>query len=85
MRGQGSAFGPLVALEAIGRGHKIALADLAAGAAVIKFGVRIGHTTQTVTRGAWMHLHNVASDFDERSGAFELHDGTPSDTASAYV
>jgi len=71
--------------EKIARGHKIALKDIAANEAVIKFGVRIGHATQAIPRGAWVHLHNLASDLDERSGTLDLHSGAPTDTSSAYV
>lgn len=81
----GAGDGEVLALEKISRGHKIALRDIAAGEAVIKFGVRIGHATQPVKRGAWIHLHNLASDLDERSGTLNLHSGVPTDTASAYV
>ncbi len=76
---------PLAAREPIGRGHKIALRDIAAGAAMIKFGVRIGHATQAIPRGAWVHLHNLASDIDTRSGTLDLHSGAPTDTGRAYV
>ncbi|HVU24144.1 MAG TPA: UxaA family hydrolase [Opitutus sp.] len=76
---------PLVSLEAIARTHKIAVADLAPGAAILKFGVRIGHATRPIARGAWVHLHNLASDLDERSGTLDLHTGAPTDTSSAYV
>ncbi|HKW29489.1 MAG TPA: UxaA family hydrolase, partial [Verrucomicrobiae bacterium] len=55
-------------LEKISRGHKVALKDLSAGDPVIKFGARIGHSTKPIARGAWVHLHNLASDVDERSG-----------------
>ena len=72
-------------LEKIERGHKVALRDIAASEAVIKFGVRIGHATQPIRRGNWVHLHNLASDLDERSGSLDLHSGAPTDTASAYV
>ena len=72
-------------LEKIERGHKAALCDIAANEAVIKFGVRIGHATQPIQRGAWIHLHNLASDLDERSGSLDLRSGAPTDTASAYV
>src|SRR5262245_43304193 len=75
----------VVATEPVSRGHKIALQDIAAGAAIVKFGVRIGHATKPIARGAWVHLHNLASDLDERSGTLELHSGAPTDTASAYV
>jgi altronate dehydratase small subunit len=75
----------VTATEKISRGHKIALTDLASGSAVIKFGVRIGHAAQPIQRGAWVHLHNLVSDLDERSGTLDLHSGAPTDTASAYV
>jgi altronate hydrolase/altronate dehydratase small subunit len=72
-------------LEKIERGHKVALRDIAANEAVVKFGVRIGHATRHVAPGAWVHLHNLASDLDDRSGTLDLHSGAPTDTASAYV
>jgi altronate dehydratase small subunit len=81
----GAAQGEIHASENISRGHKIALHDIAADEAVIKFGVRIGHATQPIRRGAWVHLHNLASDLDERSSTLDLHSGAPTDTASAYV
>jgi altronate dehydratase small subunit len=73
------------ATESITRGHKLALRDIATSEAVIKFGVRIGHATQPIKQGAWVHLHNLASDLDERSGTLDLHSGAPTDTSSAYV
>jgi altronate dehydratase small subunit len=81
----GATPGPLQLLEPISRGHKVALKEIAAGEAVIKFGVSIGHATQLIRRGAWVHLHNLASDLDIRSGTLDLHSGAPTDTASAYV
>ena len=72
-------------IEPIERGHKVALRDIAANESVIKFGVRIGSATQPIIRGAWVHLHNLASDLDERSGSLDLHSGVPTDTSSAYV
>jgi len=72
-------------LEKIELGHKVALRDIAVGEAIVKFGARIGHASRAINRGAWVHLHNLASDLDERSGTLELHSGTPTDTASAYV
>jgi hypothetical protein len=61
------------------------LKDVGAGEAVVKFGVRIGHATKSIKRGAWVHLHNLASDLDERSASLDLHSGAPTDTNSAYV
>ena len=70
--------------EPVARGHKIALREIKPGDAVIKYGVRIGHATQLIRRGAWVHLHNLASDLDERSATLDLHSGAPKDTESAY-
>jgi altronate dehydratase small subunit len=72
-------------LERIQRGHKVALRAIAMNEAIIKFGVPIGHATRPIQRGAWIHLHNLASDLDERSGSLDLHSGAPNDTNSAYV
>ncbi len=72
-------------LEKIERGHKVALRDIALNEAVTKFGVRIGHATQAIQCGAWVHLHNLASDLDERSGTLDLSSGVPTDTCYAYV
>ena len=81
----GAGEGEVAALEPILHGHKIALADITAGEAVIKYGVRMGRATQPIKLGAWVHLHNMASDFDQRSGTLDQHSGAPTDTASAYV
>jgi len=75
----------VTATETIARGHKIALADVAAGEVVLKFGARIGRATQAIKPGDWVHLHNLASDLDERSGTLDLHSGAPTDTRSAYA
>lgn len=77
---RGAGAQSLTVRERISASHKIALRDMAAGEAVIKFGVRIGHATQPIPRGAWVHLHNLASDLDERSGTLDLNSGAPADT-----
>ncbi len=76
----GVARGEIAAIDQISAGHKIALRDIAKDEAIVKFGVRIGHATQPIPRGAWVHLHNLASDIDERSGTLDLHSGAPTDT-----
>lgn len=40
-------------------GHKFALADIAAGTPVIKYGFRIGNATEAVKKGEWIHTHNL--------------------------
>ena len=47
--------------DAIPRGHKIALARIAPGAAVVKYGSSIGVATAEILPGAHVHTHNVAS------------------------
>jgi altronate hydrolase len=40
-------------------GHKIALTDLHEGVMVLKYGEPIGRATRPVTRGSWLHSHNM--------------------------
>lgn len=42
-------------------GHKVALNDLASGADVIEYGVRIGLTRSRINRGELVHVHNIRS------------------------
>lgn len=42
-------------------GHKIALLDMSEGDAVIKYGHRLGHLTQSVRAGDWIHSHNLST------------------------
>jgi hypothetical protein len=53
----------VVALENVAIGHKIARRALASGTKVIKYGLPIGSTTSQVKAGAWIHLHNMKSDY----------------------
>ena len=76
----GATRGQLATTEKINVGHKIALRDIAAGEPIIKYGVRMGHATKPIPRGAWVHLHNLASDMDERSNTLDVHSGAPTDT-----
>ena len=50
--------------EEIPFGHKVALTDLADGAMVVKYGAQIGHTTQAVPSGAWLHSHNLKTNLE---------------------
>lgn len=47
--------------EATPRGHKIALRQIRAGEAVMKYGSSIGTATSNIAAGAHVHTHNVAS------------------------
>lgn len=46
-------------------GHKVALRDIAEGEAVIKYGFPIGHATQPIKAGEWVHSHNLATSLGE--------------------
>jgi hypothetical protein len=81
----GEASSEIFAREAIAATHKIAISKILAGGQVIKYGWPIGRATQPIEIGDWVHLHNLASNYDERSGTLDLHTGSPTDTTDAYV
>jgi hypothetical protein len=51
----------IAAREAIPLGHKIALAGIASGEAVVRFGVAVGIATKAIAPGQLVHIHNVRS------------------------
>lgn len=53
-----------IVAEDIVFGHKMALEDMPKGTIVIKYGVPIGHTTQEVRAGQWLHSHNVKTNLE---------------------
>jgi hypothetical protein len=70
----------ITSLDPINLGHKIAIRDIASGQPVIKFGVPIGHATCDIRVGQWIHLHNCASNFDQRSQTLDVRSGAVTDT-----
>jgi altronate dehydratase len=52
--------------EPIPMGHKLALADIAAGSLIVKYGEAIGEATAPIAAGAHVHVHNLRS---RRAGA----------------
>ena len=78
---RGAGRDAVTALEAIAHGHKIALAAIAAGEPVVKFGIPIGRAGMAIAAGGWVHLHNCESGFDERSGGFDVVTGAAKDMA----
>ncbi len=46
--------------EAVPFGHKVALCAIAQGAAIIKYGVPIGHALAPIAAGEHVHVHNCA-------------------------
>jgi len=56
--------------QSIGAGHKVAVADIAPGAAVLKYGENIGLAKQSIARGELVHSHNLQFDVGGRSFEF---------------
>lgn len=48
-----------------GRGHKVALTDIAAGEHIIKYGFPIGHATTDIKAGEWVHTHNIKTNLGD--------------------
>ncbi len=56
----GSRFADGLALvDAVPQGHKVALTDLAEGAAVIRYGVVIGYAARALPAGSWVNERNL--------------------------
>ena len=51
----------LTVVDRIPRGHKVALAHIARGDRVVKYGSPIGTASADIAPGAHVHTHNVAS------------------------
>jgi altronate dehydratase small subunit len=81
-RGEGTAQS-VYALQAIMTGHKIALRFIASGEAIIKYGFTIGIATIPIEAGGWVHLHNCASRYDEKSSHLDIHSGARRETRYA--
>jgi len=60
----------VVTREPIALGHKVALADIAEGEPVRKYGQVIGFASKAVPAGSWVHVHNVKADLFTRDYAF---------------
>ncbi len=49
----------ITARSDVPRNHKMALDDIPAGGAVIKYGERIGDAGEDIAKGDWIHTHNL--------------------------
>jgi altronate hydrolase len=58
----GETLGDVVVAEPIRAGHKIAIAPIAAGGTVRKYGVDIGTADVAIAPGEHVHVHNVHSE-----------------------
>lgn len=77
----------LTILEAIPRGHKVALVDITAGGAVVKYGSPIGVASAPIAAGTHVHTHNLASargrgDLARTVGATEARIAEPPDSVA---
>ena len=53
----------LLVTEPVQLGHKVAARAIAAGGHVVRCGMPIGSATTDIQPGAWVHTHNLASDY----------------------
>jgi altronate hydrolase len=60
-------------VEPIPAGHKVALAAVAAGENVLRYGQRIGHARVPIEAGRHVHMHNLA--FEELTFDYEFPSG----------
>jgi altronate hydrolase len=63
--------------EPIGLGHKVALADIAPGEPVRKYGQIIGFASKAIAAGSLVHVHNLKADLFERDYAFATEKPAP--------
>ena len=45
-------------------GHKMAVTDIAEGSDIIKYGYAIGHATEALTAGRWVHTHDTKTNLE---------------------
>lgn len=64
----GETVDGLVALQAIPKGHKIALRAVAAGQPVLKYGHPIGRASADIAAGAHVHSHNLGTALSGEEG-----------------
>jgi altronate dehydratase small subunit len=50
-------------IDAIPMGHKVAVANIAAGEEIHKYGCPIGSASGAIRIGQWVHTHNLKSDY----------------------
>lgn len=54
---------PIRLADPIPTGHKVAVAPIAVGEKVLKYGAPIGSATQDIHPGQYVHTHNLKSDY----------------------
>ena len=88
-KGESAIEGGAAMVGPVPPGHKIALGDLEASAAVRKFGQIIGYTTRPVRRGEHLHTHNLhfgAHDQDYHIGIdYRPYDVAPRERQKTFL
>ena len=64
---KGASEQGVILTEDVQQGHKFALAPIAAGEPVIKYGYPIGIARSDIQPGSWVHVHNVRTGLSEES------------------
>ncbi|MBE5825548.1 MAG: altronate dehydratase [Butyrivibrio sp.] len=54
----------ILSLDDIPAGHKMAIRDIAEGEDIVKYGYAIGHATQALKAGNWVHTHDVKTNLE---------------------
>ena len=55
----------LILLEDIPKGHKIALKNIKKNENILKYGMPIGHATEDIKAGEWIHTHNTKTNLND--------------------
>jgi hypothetical protein len=66
---------PIRLVDRIPMGHKVAVAPIAIGQKVLKYGCPIGSASRAIAVGQHVHLHNLRSDYFP---TFDMSSGQPS-------
>lgn len=54
----------IVIAQDVPAGHKVAIKDIKNGENIIKYGYAIGHSTEDITKGMWVHTHDVKTNLE---------------------
>ena len=66
----GSDTARIKVIEDIPYGHKIAIAKIARGSFIVKYGETIGRAREDIEPGAWIHSHNTEETYAPTKGVF---------------
>jgi len=58
---QGERQGSVRLLQEVAFGHKVCIAEVPQGGAILKYGQVIGQATRSITVGEHAHVHNIDS------------------------